>query len=279
MIPSISIRGQSNDGISRITAEVHEAVIMLDSFRTHLINPRAIKHASHGICRRLLMLRINLIHLLRMCDRLADRPLYGDSGHELSTHLNSFYIHLHGLLDNVAWMLAHELNLFNGVSEDKSSDRRKVGLFRPEFQEQLNNPSATRFISSKKDWYDATKDWRDPIAHRIPLYAVPCVFTNDEKAEFERLSHLASEALQAGDAEQSDHYLSAKMRLGTYHPIFAHETSGHPIPIKEQVEVDAKNLLDIIWFFIESDWKAGHEMAASFSERTGFVKLPLATNI
>jgi hypothetical protein len=257
MIPSISIRGQINDGISRMTAEFHEAAIMLDLFRAQLINPRAIQFASHGVGRRILILRINLIHLLRMCERPADRPLHGDLGTELGAHLNSFYIHLHGLLDNLAWMIAHELNFFNGVSENKAPDRNKVGLFRPEFQKQLNVPSAARFISSKKDWYDATKDWRDPIAHRIPLYAIPCVYTNDDAAEFERLSDLAMEALQAGDAEQSDHYHSAKMRLGTYHPIFAHETGGHPTPIKEQVEADARNLLDIIWFFIESDWKAG----------------------
>lgn len=254
MIPSISIRGQINDGISRMTAEFHEAAIMLDLFRAQLINPRAIQYASYGIGRRLLMLRINLIHLFRMCDRPADRPLHGDSGHELSTHLNSFYIHLHGLLDNLAWMMAYELSLFRGVSEDKQLDRCKVGLFKPAFQGELNDLSTTDFLRSKVDWHVATKDWRDPIAHRIPLYAVPCVLTEAEKEKFEQLWQLETDALKQGLVALSEQYHEQKMRLGTYHPIFAHESDVLPTPIKEQVEVDARNLLDIVWFFIENNW-------------------------
>ncbi len=254
MIPHRTYRGRISDGISPITAEFYEVLAMMGVYREQLKNPRAIQHAAHGVGRRISIIRVNLVHLLRMSARTGQGPLHGDPGHELDTHLNSFYIHLHGLLDNLAWMIAHELSLFGGVSEDEFSDRRKVGLFKNEFQIELNDVATTEFLQSKNDWHTSTKDWRDPIAHRIPLYAIPCVFSKEEAAEFERLSHLALEALKAGDAELSDSYHTAKMKLGTYHPIFAHETNGHPTSIKEQVESDARNLLDVIWHFIEHDW-------------------------
>jgi len=227
---------------------------MLEVLRGSLRIPRAIQHASHGVGRRISILRVNFISLLRGCERPPESPLYGDPGHELCTHLNSFYIHLHGMLDNLAWMIAHELNMFGGVSEDDYSARRRVGLFKFAFQEALGQALVNDFLNSKKCWYDATKDWRDPIAHRIPLYAVPCVLTNADQDRFKQLEELEMDALKQGLAGLSEKYHEQKMNLGTYHPIFAHETSGTPVPIKEQVEEDARNLLDFLWFFIENDW-------------------------
>ncbi|MFZ2654962.1 MAG: hypothetical protein WAX69_08585 [Victivallales bacterium] len=245
-----------NDQVSPLTSQMIELFIGMNRLNNKLKNKNALRHAQYGIGRRLRVIRVNVCNILQLSHRPEKLPFYGDRQSELGMHLNSFYIHLHGTLDNLAWLLAFEMNLFNGVSEDKPEDRRRVGLFRNEFMKALPaGKGIAEFLETKKEWHTETKKFRDPIAHRIPLYAVPCMMTNEQCEDYNRLERESFAALTAGDIERHDELEAKKACIGTYHPVFGHDADNKPAiyPIKEQIEIDSKNLLDIMWFFIKND--------------------------
>ena len=248
-----AFKHKGNDQVSPLTSAFQDLILAMPDLSHRLQDHRAKRHADHGIGRRLGILRLNVKHALRLTDRPKDAPLYGEAQIELGMHLNSFYIHLNGLLDNLAWLLAYELNLLGPVSEDKSSDRRKVGIFNKDFRNALNHPATIALLLQHAQWYSITKNLRDPIAHRVPLYAVPCIMSNEDCEEFGQLHSQEMSALISGNFNQSLEIHRNKFRLGEYHPVFCQEDEGQPVlcPINEQINQDSKVLLQILWHFIE----------------------------
>ena len=248
-------KGMINDHVSPLTSEFQELVLSMSRLNARLHNEHALRHATHGIGRRLAILRVNVKHILRLSERPKDAPLYGEAQNELGMHLNSFYIHLRGLLDNLAWMLAYELQLFGPLSEDNTADRKRIGLFQDDFRKTLKHGPTTELVARHVKWHSMTKQLRDPIAHRVPLYAVPCVLTEDEGKLFHQLNEQELQALLAGDLPRYQQLHGKKLQLGEYHPVFCLEEEGEPImgPIKEQIEQDSRVLIEILWHFIEDE--------------------------
>lgn len=248
-------KGMVNDQVSPLTSTLQEIFMSMNDLSTRLRDNNAQKHAIRGIGRRISILRVNIRHILRLTDRPKDAPLYGEAQNELGMHLNSFYIHLHGLLDNLAWMLAYELNMFGPISEDDVAIRRKVGLFRRDFREKVTHEDTKKLLDQHAEWHEVMRRLRDPIAHRVPLYAVPCILSQEDRERFNRLHKEEMEALVAGQHERSQALHKEKILIGEYLPIFCQEEDGQPIvaPIREQVEQDSRVLIDILWHFIENE--------------------------
>lgn len=254
MKASSMFKGMINDQVSPLTSALQELFVSMTDLTGRLQTANAKKHAERGIGRRLSILRVNIRHILRLTDRPKDAPLYGEAQNELGMHLNSFYIQLHGLLDNLAWLLAYELNMFGPVSEDDVAARRKVGLFLRDFRAKLTHEDTKALLERHAEWYEVTRSLRDLIAHRVPLYAVPCILSREEGERFNRLYEEELQALAAGQLECSQTLHNEKFTIGEYHPVFCQEEKGQPIlaPIREQVEQDSKVVIEILWHFIEN---------------------------
>jgi len=182
----------------------------------------AQRHLKEGLFRRLLLIQTNRIEIERIAKAERRDNLSPYECADLNVHLNSFYFQMRGALDNLSWILHYELKLYGNSTEDDLKIRRKCFLFNTEFRnlvrEQL--PALAEFIDSKIPWAKDFKELRDPVAHRVPLYAIPGVVFGWEEEQFRELEREAVEAVQYGDLESYHAKQIEASMVGRYKPIF-----------------------------------------------------------
>ncbi len=164
-------------------------------------------------------------------------------------HLNSYYVQMRGALDNLAWAVHYERSLFGAGDESDRKIQRRCYLFGPEFIRALRGSAPTLAVelAAKVPWADEFKALRDPVAHRVPLYAPPIVIeTQEEVEQFRRIDAERVTLVNAGDLKGAAEKLDEVRRVGTYRPWFA--TSGvdqvTPMSIPERIAIDQANFLD-----------------------------------
>lgn len=100
-------------------------------------------------------------------DRVASLDF--DESAQLCISLHAYFINLFGALDNLAWTL---------VSERQANiPRRSIGLYAQRTQ-AIMSADLRNYLNSSPidDWHDDhLKEFRDSLAHRIPLYVPPGV--------------------------------------------------------------------------------------------------------
>jgi len=201
----------------------------------------------HGVLRRLLIIRHNTIELTTF---KPDNPNFLDfeTSTMLTMHANSFYLHLHGLFDNLAWAIAYSFPAYGMINEDDKACQRRIGLFKADFMHHIPSAELVKYLKGQSEWHKMLKEFRDPIAHRLPMYAPPSRFTEEDVAEYHKLHAEALAALMAHDFDMHARLRQEQRQLGTYVPCLCHSLRGSPLllPLKEQVEQDASITADII---------------------------------
>lgn len=91
------------------------------------------------------------------------------------------------MLDNLAWAIHHQYGIPAGVYESKKAGLTKIGLFKKAFMEGLRavSPEFANMLEPYSGWHQIIKKLRDPIAHRIPIYAVPALLDNQEARQYQ----------------------------------------------------------------------------------------------
>ena len=157
--------------------QLRDLIAVVGTHPAGLANARSRAHLTGGFNRRVLM--------IAQCVELAEERAKGAGGAALdpsdaavlSLHVNAFWMHLYGALDNLAWALNYELLLFPGADEEAHGDRNKVALFGKNFTKALKTaaPPLASELKAHAERYEELRRWRDPGAHRIPLCAAPGV--------------------------------------------------------------------------------------------------------
>jgi hypothetical protein len=194
-----------------------------------LTQPAAAEHFHRGLPRRLGMIVESCDYLSSIVPPERTEPL-ADGGAALNLHLNSIYMHVRGSLDNVAWALAHETGCLGPVDESVVRQRRRVTIS-PSFLDSLaqHKPELSRGMKNYTDALNFLPNLRDPSAHRMPLYVVPCVLTIEQTEEMKQAEQAVNHAVASGDWDAVDTHLAARDQIGTFVPIFAHTTlSANP---------------------------------------------------
>lgn len=214
-----------------------------------LKNTQAQTHLIYGAGRRFDIIQLNFHGIAKIADQKRTAPLANEEQTELNMHLNSLYLHVRGVIDNLAWALSHESGILGTVDESSTKDRRKVGLFNSDFQKKLIDQfdNLCQILMEKKEWSKTLKDLRDPIANRIPLYAVPAVVDAEEAKEYEDKLIQMTEAINNLDFKRSDSLFEELNRIGTYSPVFHHSDDSRQsiYPVNVQVEQDLDHLTEL----------------------------------
>lgn len=148
---------------------------------------RAKEYLMQGVGRRFrivyhCIMKLNSIFPPSRKGELTDEELI-----ELSICLHAFYMNVFGLLDNLAWVIVHERGLSNQIR------RTQVGLYSTEMQKHLDS-GLTDFLNTPRmtKWHNEhLKDYRDALAHRIPLYVPPYAYNvnNGQTSAYPAFSH------------------------------------------------------------------------------------------
>jgi hypothetical protein len=223
----------SADALQKLTvgrAEVHQQFAQLREkylFRKYKTD-RAREYASYGFGRRLgvLVRAIDRVFEILPPDR-EDIP-ERDEVLDATIAIQSFVFNTFGCLDNLAWIWVYE----KGVTNDDGTelDLKRVGLGKSYKQVRRSfSKHFLNYLESRQAWFDHIKEFRDSLAHRIPLYIPPYVVFEDNHQEYNRLEQEMGKALKRADFVEYDRLESEQKKLGVFRPWMTHsQTEGAP---------------------------------------------------
>jgi hypothetical protein len=182
---------------------------------------RAREYAAQGFCRRLgtLVRAIDQVYEALPPER-EDIP-ERDEVVDATIAIQSFVFNTFGCIDNLAWIWVCEKD----VKEEDGTDLdpKRVGLSRGNRQVRRSLSDEFRdYLDSRQAWFDHIKDFRDSLAHRIPLYIPPYIVTPETVDEYNRLEQTSGEALQRADFEEYDRLQSEQKKFIRFRPWMTH---------------------------------------------------------
>jgi hypothetical protein len=191
----------------------------------------AQEYARQGFARRLdeMSRAINFIFELSPPEK-EDAP---DKDERIAATmlLQSFFINVQGCLDNLAWIWVYE----TGLQDPEGGELRRgyVGLGR-DYRYLMKSFSGgfQTYIRGLKKWMKHITEFRDTVAHRIPLYIPPYIIEDKDLPEYTRLGQEAIAAASRGDMQAYDTLRAQQDALGKYRPWMNHSpTEGSPVSV------------------------------------------------
>lgn len=180
------------------------------------------KYLKHGFTQRYYAMRHCREWLQRRCFIERTSSLPPDIISEAGLHLNAYYLYLRGALDNLAWILKFELDLFPDIDE-RSQKRSKISLSGKSFISAISDrhDKLRRRLKSSTGWASNFKNFRDPAAHRIPLYIPPGVITSEEQlAKFKRLDTRSGLSKRELKGRRRIEIMEEARNVANYKPVF-----------------------------------------------------------
>jgi len=180
---------------------------------------RAREYATHGFGRRLgtLVRAIEQVYEILPPER-EDIP-ERDEVVDATIAIQSFVLNTFGCLDNLAWILVYEKDIKG--KDGNELDPKRVGLGSKEVRISFTDEFRA-YLDSRQKWFENLRDFRDSLAHRIPLYIPPYIVTPANVDEYNRLEQASGEALQRADFEEYDRLQSEQKKLGLFRPWMTH---------------------------------------------------------
>jgi hypothetical protein len=232
-------------------------LIALSNFQRKLKNEKAREYLMQGVGRRLKTLTQCIKNIFTIFPPHQNEHLSKEMLTDIDINLHAFFINLAGVIDNLAWIFVYENNLL-GKSKDGKIPRASVGLFKNETQKHLKTELMNYLNSdSIKSWHEHySKDYRDALAHRVPLYVPPSTLTEAEEKEYHLIEHQIQKLGFNPSMDFDKHReLSNKQKsLGRASHFFAHSSSegSRPIYFHAQVLADYATIEEIIDSFVQS---------------------------
>jgi hypothetical protein len=179
----------------------------------------AKEHALHGFSRRLgtLIRAVNLVfdYLPPELDAIPEHDTVVDA----TIAIQSFVLNVFGCLDNLAWIFVYEKAVTkpDGSPIDPQGVNLGSKVVRAKFSTEFND-----YIDSRDNWFKGMKDFRDALAHRMPLYIPPFIVTRDVVDEYNRLERESGEAMRAHKFTEYDRLQEEQKKLGRFRPWMTH---------------------------------------------------------
>jgi hypothetical protein len=225
-----------------------------------LHNEKSREYLTHGAGRRLKVLARCIENVFKIFPVDRSDFLIKDELTDLAINLHVFFVNISGILDNLAWVFVYENNLFGKREEGKIS-RHDVGLFNEKTQAHLGS-GLNEYLKSDtlQTWYtEYSKNYRDALAHRIPLYVPPSALNKEEIERYrqieEQLWDYSSPEAVAGHQQ----IIEEQSKLGRPCVVFAHSYSEKSklVYFHAQVIADFMTIEEIINKFCDNFKKDG----------------------
>lgn len=211
----------SSDDLEKLQTE-HSAVagkcqrLVLSYITRNYKDSRAREHAKYGLSRRLRMLVWCIDNVFELLPPNLVKPPRSDVVLDATINIQAYVFNMFGSIDNLAWIWVKE----NGLS---IADRR-VGLLSKNNKDVRSSFSteSQKYLSGLNDWFDHLKDFRDALAHRIPLFIPPYGVPNGKEAVYQQLHTRITEALKRSDSVEAERLSAEQAALVTFAPYMTH---------------------------------------------------------
>jgi len=219
------------------------------SLRLKLTNEKAFEYLMQGVGRRLNILTKCLHNIFRIFPVEKTDLLPLEDLTDLDINLHAFIVNISGILENIGWVFVYENDLLGNPKEGKIN-KHGVGLFNKKTQIYLNS-KLNKYLNSGRmqAWYtEYSKNYRDALAHRIPLYVPPSALNKEEQEQFMILERQLWDFSSSEAILQHDEILKKQSRLGRACPLFVHslDEGSKPLFLHAQVIADFITIEEII---------------------------------
>lgn len=236
---------------------VHDQLVLrkLKPLQSKLKNDKAKEYLLQGVGRRLKILTRSIDNIFQIFPVGQTEQLAPDELTDLTINLHAFFVNISGLFDNLGWMFALEYDLMGDPKNGKLG-RYDIGLFIKKTQSHLPDRLQEYLQSADlQKWYsEYSKNYRDALAHRIPLYVPPSFLTPKEQKRYLELK-AQLHALDFTNYENLDIYdgiLEQQKQLGQACPVFAHSLNEkNAVYLHAQVIVDYATIEEVVTKFCE----------------------------
>lgn len=216
----------TEEQVADLHTGLEEAQANFRAIRTSYIahqfrDPRAREFATHGFGRRLGHLIHSVERVFELLpphlDEIPDRRITI----EATTHIQAFVMNAFGCCDNLAWVWVSEKEVRRPNGGELL--RSEVGFAPHQRAVRASyHPEFVAYLDEIAQWFELLKDFRDSLAHRIPLYVPPYVVDPNDADAYARLGEEAKEALRNGNLAEYDELLARQKGLGSFCPIMTH---------------------------------------------------------
>jgi hypothetical protein len=222
-----------------------ELVNKLHQIGSVLKNEKAKEYLFHGVARRLGVIERCVVNIYSIFPLRREQLLEWDELKDVAINLHAFFVNIFGLLDNMAWVVVYERNRRKGIN------KKDVGLYKNTTQEILNDDFKQYLNSDRmKKWHDEyLKNYRDALAHRIPLYVPPKNLTPDQQNQVVDIEEKRNKAIKDRDVSLMDNLQKEEDSIGTPSPFFVHsltETNNKVVSLHAQVITDFGTVEEIL---------------------------------
>lgn len=229
---------------------LHEAAENFRSLRERFIvrqfnTPGAREHAYHGFARRLgSMLRcIENVYDILPPDRVAIPT--GDETGDATINIQAFVMNAFGCCENLAWLWVIE----RGIRRPNGAELPQgwvglgpdYGTVRGSFSQAFRD-----YLDTRRVWFEHLKDFRDALAHRIPLHIPPFSVDPANGDQWIALAAEADAALFRGELDREMELREQQQALAHFAPIMTHSlTAAHRVIFHPQLLADFSTVHEI----------------------------------
>jgi hypothetical protein len=179
---------------------------------------KAAEYLQHGFGRRMgTLVRCieNVFALIPMdTERVPEKNVLTDA----QINIQSFFANVYGCVDNLAWVWVYEKGLEGKIQ------RNRVGLRAKHTEVRSALSGAFQEYLVKLDpWLDYVIEYRDALAHRIPLYVPPGGVKIANADAYNDLEQKIQHALYVAEDGNAYEYLKAEQKkLLVFQPLITH---------------------------------------------------------
>lgn len=251
----------SKEQIDSLTAEFEKTVRHLQGLMTEghrqaglELNERARKQMTVGAGRRLGVIKRAAENIFRLFPPSQVEPLHRDAVTDVQINLHALVLNLRGVFDNWAWAFLFRHDITDAFVQQKLD----VSFFRPKLQSYLPDP-LRRYLAAGaiSKWHQIyLKEYRDSLAHSIPLYIPPALWTKDDATRYQQLDRTKAALVQANRWDELDAVWDEQDKVGTACHFFLHESptddSHKPMMLHPQVLCDLMTVIEFGDLFHQS---------------------------
>jgi hypothetical protein len=211
-----------------------------------LLNEKAREYALHGIARRIGLIEHCIERIFDIFPPTTEKPLKREAISDVQAYLHAFVINVSGLQDNLAWTYVLQLGLPVRRNQVDLFKRDTFSVLPEHIQRHLTGPLMIA-------WHEKyAKEYRDSLAHRIPLYVPPSNLTPEEAARLRELDTLEWNLLAERKWGDLERIREEKDSLGSAAPVFIHSLSDSagPVILHPQVLSDALTVSELVDLFL-----------------------------
>jgi hypothetical protein len=204
--------------------------------------------------RRLNIIQLSIQKIYELFPPSQEEALPKATINEVQVYLQAFVINVSGIFDNWAWAFILRHNLLDSIGGKFS-----VGMFLPKTQGCL--PASLRnYVTTEPrvTWHKTyMKDYRDALAHRIPLYVPPSRIDPKDIERYSELEDRKQKLCEVQDCDELERITDEQESLGKALPAFLKDFSSPEVYFHPQLNSDCALVLEFANLF----YSAWHEFA------------------